>query len=199
MIDAIWYWIIIGVLSVLLIIWLIFALYRGVRFESILVFGYIFLILGMSFTLGEYLPIPYYLHISGSLTFLGILFILLGILSSQGRWVKRKGTRKLSSFRNLFIFAYIRHPIVFGTVILSFALIFLANSILSNVFAVLAVFCFFLASFEKDSYMIETYGYPYKVYASQVPRFNVIWGIVKAVRANRPRNGDTKKTELLHT
>ncbi|MCK4897041.1 MAG: hypothetical protein KAS47_09535, partial [Candidatus Heimdallarchaeota archaeon] len=60
MIDSTWYWIVIGILSVILVIWLVFAIYRGIRFEAILAFGYIFLILGMSFTLGEDLPIPYY-------------------------------------------------------------------------------------------------------------------------------------------
>ena len=194
MIDAIWYWIIIGVLSLILLIWLIFALYRRVRFQAIQSFGFIFLILGMSFTLGEYLPIPYYQHISGSLAILGIFLIVFGLLSSQRRWAKRKGTKNLHSFNNLFIFAYIRHPIAFGTVILSFALIFLANSILSNVFAVLSVVCFFLSSYEKDNYMIETYGYPYKNYARQVPRFNIILGIIKAIRANIPEKEAKKKS-----
>ena len=179
-------------------IWLIFAIYRGIRFEAILAFGYIFLILGMSFTLGEYLPIPYYQHIASSLTLLGTLLILLGLLCSNRRWVRRKGTKKLNSFKNIRVFAYIRHPMIFGTVILCFALIFLANSILSNVFAVLAVMCFFLASYEKDSYMEKKYSYPYKVYERKVPRFNIIWGIIKAFRSNNPGKGEKKKEEILY-
>ena len=198
MIDSTWYWIVIGILSVILVIWIIFAIYRGIRFEAILAFGYVFLILGMSFTLGEYLPIPYYQNIAGSLTLLGMLLVILGLLCSQRRWVKRKGTKNLNSFKNLLVFAYIRHPMVLGTVILCFALITLANSILSNVFAVLAVICFFLASYEKDSYMVEKYGYPYKVYALKVPRFNIIWGIIKAIKTNTQGKGDKKKEEILY-
>lgn len=198
MIDAIWYWIVIGMLSVILVIWLVFAIYRGIRFEAILAFGYVFLMLGMSFTLGEYLPIPYYQHIAGSLTLFGILLIMSGLLGYQRRWVKRKGTRNLHSFKNLFVFAYIRHPMVLGTVILSFALIFLANSILANVFAVLSVVCFFLSSYEKDSYMEKQYGYPFKVYAREVPRFNVIWGIIKAIRSNNTGKGSKKNKEILY-
>ncbi|MCK5409649.1 MAG: hypothetical protein KAJ30_05235 [Candidatus Heimdallarchaeota archaeon] len=198
MIDSTWYWIVIGILSVILVIWIIFAIYRGIRFEAILAFGYVFLILGMSFTLGEYLPIPYYQNIAGSLTLLGMLLVILGLLCSQRRWVKRKGTRNLNSFKNLLVFAYIRHPMVLGTVILCFALITLANSILSNVFAVLAVTCFFLASYEKDSYMVEKYGYPYKVYTRKVPRFNIIWGIIKAIKTNTQGEGDKKKEEILY-
>ncbi|MHA1592494.1 MAG: methyltransferase family protein [Candidatus Heimdallarchaeaceae archaeon] len=198
MIDSTWYWIVIGILSVILVIWIIFAIYRGIRFEAILAFGYVFLILGMSFTLGEYLPIPYYQNIAGSLTLLGMLLVILGLLCSQRRWVKRKGTKNLNSFKNLLVFAYIRHPMVLGTVILCFALITLANSILSNVFAVLAVICFFLASYEKDSYMVEKYGYPYKVYALKVPRFNIIWGIIKAIKTNTQGKGDKKKKEILY-
>jgi len=197
-IDSTWYWIVIGILSVILVIWIIFAIYRGIRFEAILAFGYVFLILGMSFTLGEYLPIPYYQNIAGSLTLLGMLLVILGLLCSQRRWVKRKGTKNLNSFKNLLVFAYIRHPMVLGTVILCFALITLANSILSNVFAVLAVICFFLASYEKDSYMVEKYGYPYKVYALKVPRFNIIWGIIKAIKTNTQGKGDKKKKEILY-
>jgi protein-S-isoprenylcysteine O-methyltransferase Ste14 len=197
-IDAIWYWIIIGILSIILIIWLIFAIYHNIRFEAIQAFGYVFLILGLSFTLGEYLPIPYYQHIAGSLTLLGILLIMSGLLCSHRRWVKRKGTRDLNSFRNMCVFAYTRHPITFGTVILAFALIFLANSILSNVFAVLAVVSFFLASYEKDGYMSKKYGYPFRVYASKVPRFNVIWGIIKAIRSNTRGKGEKRKKEILY-
>lgn len=152
----------------------------------------------MSFTLGEYLPIPYYQYIASSLTLIGMLLIMLGILSSQRRWVKRKGTRNLNSFKNMLFFAYIRHPMILGTVILCLALIFLTNSILSNVFAVLAVTCFFLASYEKDSYMEEKYGYPYKVYERKVPRFNIIWGIIKAIKENNYGKGDKKKEEILY-
>ena len=198
MINAIWYWIVIGILSVILLIWLSFAIYRGIRFEAILASGYIFLISGMSFTIGAYIPIPYYQYISSSLVLVGIFLTTLGLLCSQRKWVKRKGTRDLNSFRNLMIFAYIRHPIVLGAVILSFALIFLANSILSNVFAVLAVASFFLASYEKDSYLSKIYGYPYRVYASQVPRFNVFLGIIKTIRLKSSSGEGKKKEEIMY-
>jgi len=124
--------------------------------------------------------------------------MLLGLLSFKRRWVKRKGTRDLNSFSNMLIFAFIRHPIVLGTVILAFALIFLVNSILSNVFAVLAVALFFLASYEKDSYLSKKYGYPYRVYVSKVPRFNVIWGVIKAIRVKSSLEKDKKKEEIMY-
>ncbi len=152
----------------------------------------------MSFALGQYPPIPYYQHVASSLTLLGILLILLGLLSSKRRWVNRKGTKDLNSFSNMLVFAYIRHPIVLGTVILALALIFLANSILSNIFAVIAVALFFLASYEKDSYLSKKYGYPYRVYASKVPRFNVIWGVIKTIRVKSSSEQDKKKEEIMY-
>lgn len=198
MIDAIWYWILIGLFSIILLIWLGFAIYRGVRFQTIQAFAYVFLILALSFTLGEYSPIPYYQHISGSLTILGLFFILFGLICSQRRWEKVKGTKNHNSVRHLLIYGLVRQPIEFGTIILSFAIILISNSIISTVFSVLAVIAFFLASYEKDSYFSVTYGYPYRLYSDSVPRFNIIWGIIKSIRISSKAKEDKTKTEVVY-
>jgi hypothetical protein len=46
--------------------------------------------------------------------------------------------------------------------------------------------------------MERQYGYPFKVYARKVPRFNVIWGIIKAIRSNNAGKESKKNKEILY-
>jgi protein-S-isoprenylcysteine O-methyltransferase Ste14 len=184
-IDAVWFWIAIGFLSLVALLWFIHSVFKGIRYETFQAIGLVFIILSLSLpeTIGEYTELPYYTIIAASLAFLAIFMILLGILTSHRRWIKRKGTTNLNKFKNLMIFAYVRHPITLGIIIISFSLIFLINSILSNVLAIMAVISFFLSSYEKDSLFQESYGYPYRLYMKKVPRFNIIHGLIRSIIA----------------
>lgn len=183
MIDEVWFWIAISFLSLVALLWFIHSFLKGIRYETFQAIGLVFIILSLSLpeTVGEYTELPYYIIIAASLAFFGIFMILLGIFTSHRRWIKRKGTTNLNKFKNLMIFAYVRHPVTLGIIIISFSLIFLINSILSNIFAIIAVISFFLSSYEKDSFFQESYGYPYQLYMKKVPRFNVFHGLIRSI------------------
>ena len=181
MIDTIWFWSLIIFISVFLVVWFLFAIYRGLRYEIFQVIGFIFITLSLSLNVGEYSTFQYYQITASIVAFIAIFVLFLGLISSNRRWVKRRGTANLNKFRNLLIFAYIRHPISLGLIFISFSLILLVNSILSNIFSVMAVIAFFVSSLERDSHLQKLYGYPYKQYMQKVPRFNVFHGIIRSI------------------
>ncbi len=185
MIEEVWFWIAIGFLSLVALLWFIHSVFKRIRYETFQAIGLLFIILALSLpeTIGEYTELPYYTIVAASLALLAIVLILLGILTSHRRWINRKGTTNLNKFKNLMIFAYVRHPISLGIIIISFSLIFLINSILSNVLSIMAVISFFLSSYEKDSLFQESYGYPYRLYMKKVPRFNIIHGLIRSIIA----------------
>ncbi|MFW9852742.1 MAG: hypothetical protein ACFFDS_07365, partial [Candidatus Thorarchaeota archaeon] len=108
-IDTIWFWIAIGFLSLIVVFWFIHSIFKGIRYETFQAIGLMFIILSLSLpeTIGEYTELPYYTIIAASLALLALILILLGILTSHRRWIKRKGTSNLNKFKNLMIFAYV--------------------------------------------------------------------------------------------
>lgn len=185
MLDYLWFWAIIVFFSAVLVVWLMFSIYRGIRHEVFLVVGFIFLIIALSVpeTAGTYSSLAYYTHISIILASLGISSVLFGVLSSGRRWVTRRGIEKLNKFTNLLFFAYIRHPITLGCILISFSIIFLISSIVSNVLAIIGILSFVLSSFERDVFLQKAYGYPYRLYMKRVPRFNIIHGLLRSFLA----------------
>ncbi|NPD87651.1 MAG: hypothetical protein HGN29_02940 [Asgard group archaeon] len=183
MLDYLWFWSIIVFFSAVLVVWLIFSIYRGIRHEVFLVVSFIFLIIALSVpeTAGSYGRLDYYTLISIILASIGFTSIFVGALSTGRRWVKRRGTANLNKFTNLLFFAYFRHPITFGCMLISFSTIFLISSIVSNVLAVVAILSFVLSSFERDVFLQKAYGYPYKFYMKKVPRFNIFHGILRSI------------------
>ncbi len=183
MLDYLWFWSLIVFLSAVLIVWLMFSIYRGIRHEVFLVVGFVFLVIAMSVpeTAGSYGRLDYYTLISIILASIGFTSILVGALSSGRRWEIRKGTANLNKFTNLLFFAYFRHPITLGCIFISLSVIFLISSIVSNVLAIVAILSFVLSSFERDVFLQKAYGYPYRLYMKKVPRFNILHGILRSI------------------
>jgi len=174
-------------MSTVVLVWLILVIIRRVRYEVFLVLGFMLIILSLTLTgdySGTYLlsvqNLFIYQIVSIVIAGIALVFIILGLFSSNKRWIKKRGTDKLNSFRNLAFFAYVRQPITFSCMLISISLMLLIQSILSNVLAGLALIIFTISSFEKDTFLQKLYGYPYKVYSRQVPRFNVLHGMVRS-------------------
>lgn len=202
MIDPRIFWTLIGILSFLVFIRAIITISRGIRYEYLQVSGFALLILSLSLT-GSYSYIYYvgseeivYLSLSLALALLSVVFILAGTLSSSRRWVSRRGTENLNRFTNLLIFAYVRHPVSLGMMLISISMIFYIHSLLSNLLAGVAFLVFMFSSFEKDTFFKELYGYPYKVYSKTVPRFNFVHGLIKALIVSK-KVQDESRSDLL--
>ncbi len=198
MIDTPTFYVLVGIMSTVVLVWLILVIYRRIRYEVFLVLGFILIILALTLT-GEYSGVYYlsprseFIYQVTSISVAGVAFILviLGLFSSNKRWIMKRGTDNLNSFRNLAFFAYIRHPITFSSMLISISLMLLIHSILSNVLAGLALIVFTISSFERDAFLQKLYGYPYKVYSRQVPRFNLLHGIIRSFIIGERNKGNT--------
>ncbi len=187
MIDTPTFYALIGIMSAVVFAWLVLVIIRRIRYEFFIVLAFILIILSITLT-GDYSGLYYlsaknqyiYQIIAICLACIAFLFVLMGIFSARKRWIKKRGTNNLNSFRNLAFFAYVRHPITFSSMLISISLMLLFQSILSNVLAGLALIVFTTSSLEKDIFLQKLYGYPYKVYARQVPRFNVLHGMLRS-------------------
>ena len=202
MIDPRIFWTLIGILSFLVFIRAVITISRGIRYEYLQVSGFVLLILSLTLT-GSYSYIYHvgneeivYLSLSLTLALLSMFLILAGTLSSGRRWIRRRGTENLNRFTNLLIFAYIRHPVSLGMMLISISLIFYIHSLLSNLLAGIALLVFMFSSLEKDTFFKELYGYPYKVYSKTVPRFNFVHGLIKAIIENK-KSQDEDRSNLL--
>ncbi len=183
LINDLWYLIAISIIGAFLLVWLFFAIYRGIRFEMLQILGYILVVLSLSFSVGTYIINNYFIIIANILSYIGLIFTFLGLVTSNRRWIIRKGIKGLNKFSNLMLYAYIRHPITLGMIFISLSAIFLNHSILSNLFDVMAILCFILSSVEKDLYYENMYGFPYTLYMNRVPRFNIIAGIIRSLKS----------------
>lgn len=180
-IDSIWFWVILVVLGIYLIVWLIFNTYKGIRYKIFQNIAFLLMVLSIAFyNISEY-DAPLFMVQFGLYTALvAFSIIVLGVLWQRKRWINQRGITELTKFRNLRIYAYIRHPVTLGLILNCIALILINHSILSNLFAIMTLICFILSSVEKDIYLEELHGYPFRKYKETVPRFNIFLGCYQA-------------------
>ncbi|MHA1827984.1 MAG: hypothetical protein ACTSX6_04970 [Candidatus Heimdallarchaeaceae archaeon] len=185
MVQHAWELLVVAFLGSFLLIWLISAIYNNVRYQMLQILAFIILLFGYTFSLGEYPVDPICDKIAFFLALFSLLLALVGIAMAKHRWIKRRGTRNLTKFTNLGIYAYIRYPVTYAMIVLCVAVAFFKHSILSNVLCFMAIIFFIVSSFEKDLYYKSIFGYPFQLYASKVPRFFLVFGILKAFREVR--------------
>ena len=77
------------------------------------------------------------------------------------------------------IYRIVRHPMLLGTAIWSFALILVFQSILSIALGIIAIFCLWMASREEDKFNTRKFGKSYKEYIKRVPMWNIFKGLRK--------------------
>lgn len=75
------------------------------------------------------------------------------------------------------VYRVTRHPLYLGTAIWSFALVLVIQSLLSVILALVALFCFWMASKKEEEFNLTKFGDEYRDYLNKVPRWNFIEGI----------------------
>lgn len=180
--DLLWELIVVIIVGVFLLFWLISAIYNNVRHQMLQILAFMVLLFGYAFPVGEYPAGEITYKIASSLAILSSFIALLGVLMAGRRWVIRRGTKDLTKFSNLGIYAYVRYPVTYAMIILAVAIGFFRHAILSNVLCFIAIILFIVSSYEKDQYYRGVFGYPFHYYTLKVPRFFIIYGIIKALR-----------------
>jgi len=175
-------WVIIGLLTLVLAVWSIFALKRKYKHELYQIVSFVFLLLSISLPeILHYETVPIYSKIGTILAIIAFSMIFVGVITAHKRWVKHRGTTNLNSFSELYFYAFLRHPITLGFILLDIALIFVIPDVVITILLVISFIASILASYEKDAFLQKTYGYPYKLYMKRVPRFNFLLGIIRSI------------------
>ena len=79
------------------------------------------------------------------------------------------------------IYGIVRHPMLLGMAVWSFALILVFQSAFSIVLGIVAIFLLWMASREEDKFDIKKFGNSYKEYMTRAPMWNAFKGL-KGVR-----------------
>ena len=80
------------------------------------------------------------------------------------------------------LYAIIRHPQYLGYVFLACGFALLSQHWVAFLLAVVGVTFFYLQAVSEERYCLARLGEPYEQYRRQVPRFNLVLGIVRLLR-----------------
>ncbi|MFW9936331.1 MAG: methyltransferase family protein [Candidatus Thorarchaeota archaeon] len=85
------------------------------------------------------------------------------------------------------IYAIIRHPYWFSWILLSLSLSFLSQYWVMVLFGIISSIIIYLETYHLDKRLIQKFGKSYNVYKKQVPRMNLIIGLIKYLTNNNNR------------
>lgn len=87
------------------------------------------------------------------------------------------------------IYAIIRHPLWLTWILLSLSLTLMSQYWIMVFMGIIVMLIVYLETFRLDNYLIEKFGMEYKQYKKNVPRLNIIYGLIKyLMRENKKRS-----------
>ena len=113
-----------------------------------------------------------------------IAFPLL-LLPRRGRAPQGGGVRQTTVVLRSGLYGVIRHPLYLGWMLVFFALILLAQHWLVVLLAVPGIVSIYLVTIKEERRLVCKFGQEYTRYMKDVPRFNVVAGALRMVRAKR--------------
>lgn len=130
--------------------------------------------------LGNIFPDILWIEIIGYVLFIPAAFLV----GSSFYCLYRKGkARTLSSLDKMTlvdsgIYGIVRHPMLLGMAVWSFALILVFQSALAIVLGIIAIVLSWMAAREEDRFNQKKFGSRYKKYMARVPRWNAFKGLM---------------------
>ena len=83
------------------------------------------------------------------------------------------------------LYAITRHPQYLGYIFLGCGFALLSQHWVAALFAVIGVTFFYLQAVREEEYCLVKFGEPYEQYLQQVPRFNIILGLMCLLHGDR--------------
>lgn len=125
------------------------------RNELILIFGFLFLIIGVLLV-----PVPF------------LLF------PKKGKVPKGQGLLHTTVIVDSGIYGLIRHPQYLGWLSIIFSFILLRQHIIITAIGIIAMFLLYFSTIEEEKDLINKFGLEYRKYKKEVPRWNLPLGIL---------------------
>jgi protein-S-isoprenylcysteine O-methyltransferase Ste14 len=124
------------------------------------------------------------LEIFGYIFFgLGALFGILPIIIFKRKGGVSRGESYINTQQIVTtgLYAFVRHPQYLSFIFLSLGLTLLSQTWINLILTVLIIILTYQWTFSEDKRLIDKFGEVYKQYKAKVPRFNLIWGVIKYV------------------
>jgi protein-S-isoprenylcysteine O-methyltransferase Ste14 len=80
------------------------------------------------------------------------------------------------------IYSIVRHPQYLAGIFLSIGLFLIAPYWVSLVLGVMNIVQYVHGAIDEEKGLLEKFGQQYKNYQQEVPRFNLLWGVVKRIQ-----------------
>ncbi|UCD23072.1 MAG: isoprenylcysteine carboxylmethyltransferase family protein [Gemmatimonadota bacterium] len=88
------------------------------------------------------------------------------------------------------LYAIVRHPQYLGYMVLMLGFVLLSQHVLTVLFGLAGIVFFYLHTVQEDRFCRERLGEEYREYASDVPSFNIVVGVIRYLRR---RQGSPRK------
>lgn len=123
-------------------------------------------------------------YIGGVILVVGLIQIILPrfVFRSKGKPEKGKDWTENTIVVDTGIYAVVRHPLYLGWLLMYVALILLSQHWLTTIIGIPGMACVYLISRQEDQRLIEKFGDDYKDYMQEVPRMNLLVGIIQLIR-----------------
>lgn len=181
-----------GILSIYLVYWVIKSLIDRLYFEALMgtaigvLSAQIFVVANYD---GQFLRMRMAKNLNIALQSIGLLLLAGSLALLIGAFFSK---RKMSSLVSLWgstqlfmtqgVYGIIRHPVHLSGILATLGIALLMANIAVVALAVIACVAFFVASREEDRHSKEKIGHEYDVYMQNVPAFNFVQGISKALQ-----------------
>lgn len=110
------------------------------------------------------------------------LLVILGFLTLHRLGRPKQGWEPATAIIQTGVFRLTRHPVFFGTALWTFAVLLVYQSIIAAVLTPAIIFCLYQASVGGEAATYGKLGAEYAIYCQQVPRWNVLAGLLRLLR-----------------
>jgi protein-S-isoprenylcysteine O-methyltransferase Ste14 len=113
------------------------------------------------------------------------IFVPFFLLQKHGQSQDSRTYMQTEAVVDRGLYAITRHPQYLGYMLLVGGFALLSQHWLAVLLAVLGITFFYLQALREERYCLARFGEPYAGYAGQVPRFNIVLGIVRLLHRGR--------------
>ncbi len=110
------------------------------------------------------------------------IIVILGFITLHHKGRPKTGWEPTTTVISTGVFRLTRHPLFFGAALWAFAAVLTYQSLVAVVLAPVSIFCLYRASVGDEAATRDKFGAEYDIYCRQVPRWNVIAGLVRLLR-----------------
>lgn len=111
-----------------------------------------------------------------------LIFLPMFVFRSKGKVKKGNDWTETSVLVDTGIYSVVRHPLYLGWLLMYIAIILWSQHWLIVLIGITGMVSLYLISRQEDQRLIEKFGDDYKRYIQNVPRMNLLVGIIRLVK-----------------